>query len=480
MNERERKTQAWTAQMNAGSQAFRQGKVKDAAMAFAKATQLLPDRAEGWINLGSCLLAAQRTERAIQALERALSIKPGAMAAHMLMGDAMRQAGKSGTALKHYELAVEAERAPAALNRLACALRQRKRWVEARALYDEALQREPGFSISRVNLACMEIEQFRFDSALEQLQSLANEQLPPMEHHEVDSALAALQQYDQLAQPLSIMARGEGLEPAAAALAALPKQALRVDEQSLRSLRWYVESSKDFSAPPPLPLQPLPEDWPMIEGLHMIPLVNSPAEYLAAAARLESADSLTMEERESVNMADAVIAARAAEGCLADPLRTELHLRHWHALAVRGVEGFMPGHFKYTQNWSDRGAMIKRVDPAMAVGTLRHTLAEMLPEIPPGLARAAFAYLVIADLHPFRDGNSRVALTWMNRELEWAGLMPVLFSLELGLKGRLGEAVVAVRNSGGELAPLLDAIIDGQAHARAFCDELAAMTAQAG
>ena len=66
-------------------------------------------------------------------------------------------------------------------------------------------------------------------------------------------------------------------------------------------------------------------------------------------------------------------------------------------------------------------------------------------------------------------GNARIAMVWLNRELEWAGLMPVLFSRDLGLKGQLGAALRQFRNNDGNIAPLQDVIYQAQQYARDFC-----------
>jgi hypothetical protein len=49
-------------------------------------------------------------------------------------------------------------------------------------------------------------------------------------------------------------------------------------------------------------------------------------------------------------------------------------------------------------------------------------------------------------------------ITWLNRELEWAGLAPALFSRELGVRGRLGAARREVRSNRGNLDPLVSVI----------------------
>jgi Fic/DOC family len=172
-------------------------------------------------------------------------------------------------------------------------------------------------------------------------------------------------------------------------------------------------------------------------------------------------------------MEAAIVAARDSGEYLVDPVKAELHLRHWHALACREVAGFLPGHFKYTQNWSTRSPTLKRVEPDLTSGTFRHFITAMYPTLKPGLLRAAVVFIAVCDLHSFADGNGRVAMIWLNRELEWAGLMPALFRRDLSLKGELGDAMKAVRTNGGDLAPLVAVITRAQHYALEFCAELA-------
>ena len=171
-------------------------------------------------------------------------------------------------------------------------------------------------------------------------------------------------------------------------------------------------------------------------------------------------------------MEAAIRAARATQHDLRDPIKAELHLRNWHALACREVPGFLPGHFKYTQNCVANSPTLRRVDQGMVSGTVRHFISDVYQDLPPGLARAAVVCMAVCDLHAFADGNGRIGITWLNRELEWAGLMPALFSRDLGIKGDLGSARRKVRDNGGDLSPLYSLIAEAQRHAREFCTEL--------
>lgn len=49
--------------------------------------------------------------------------------------------------------------------------------------------------------------------------------------------------------------------------------------------------------------------------------------------------------------------------------------------------------------------------------------------LPAGLARGVFAMFLVAEVHPFTDGNGRVARLLMNAELSAAGLCRVMVPL---------------------------------------------------
>jgi len=464
--------QAWFVSMNIGKQSFQQGRIGDAVGAFSQATKLQPRRVEGWVNLGSALLETSRFEESAVALNNAITLQPKLMVPHMLLGDALRQLGEMHLALGSYRQAVARQRSPLSLNKLACALRVRRQYEEAGALYLEALHLDPNFSLAAVNLTGLHIEMGQFEEASRQLAALLTRTLPRMEREEVLGSQRALAEYFRLNDALTTLRTEQNIEPLRTALSQTPALALRTDEPALKNLRRYVESAHQLAGTAEEITGSPPQEWPLIEAMFMIPLVHSVPEYLTIREQLANGQIASGDLLESCNMQDAVVAARASRGKLADPAAAELQLRHWHLLACRDVDGFLPGHFKYTQNWSTSSPTLKRVQPALASGTFRHFITQMYNTLPPGLLRAAVVLMAVADLHPFADGNGRVAVTWLNRELEWAGLMPALSSRELGLKGELSGALKAVRTNGGDLAPLVALIIRAQRYALEFCEYL--------
>ena len=459
--------------MNTGRQRFQKGRMDEAVSTFERAVEIMPERIEGWINLGSALLEFKQYESATLALQKAISINSNIMITHMLLGDAMRLLGKSAKSIECYARAVSLQRAPLALNKLACALRTRSRVEEAEELYLEAVRKDPNFSLARVNRATMQIERQRYADARRQLTLLEKEALPPDERQEVKSALSSIDEHTRLNSAIDAMVKHGDLTELEARLIETPPALLQVDRAALRTVEAYTDFARSSGASVGMKAMVLPDEWPLIEAMHMIPLVHSVDEYLSVKASSEPMDKLAADVQESFNMEPAIRAARKCRAAMADPIKAEVHLRNWHALACKDVEGFTPGHFKYTQNWSARSPTLSRVDPSLCSGTIRYLISNIYNCLPSGLLRAVIVFLAIFDPHPFADGNARVGMIWMNRELEWAGLMPALFSNDLGFSGQLGEALVQIRNNGGSLAPLLAVINQAQQHAQDFCIEFA-------
>ena len=89
--------------------------------------------------------------------------------------------------------------------------------------------------------------------------------------------------------------------------------------------------------------------------------------------------------------------------------------RHRTILAGRPDQG--PGCWKTEAN---RVGAYDFVAPEQVEGTLRKGLA-LLSHIPAGVGRALFMMFVVLEVHPFGDGNGRVARVMMNAELSAAG-----------------------------------------------------------
>lgn len=99
----------------------------------------------------------------------------------------------------------------------------------------------------------------------------------------------------------------------------------------------------------------------------------------------------------------------------ADQLIAVLQDQHRTMLRERPEVG--PWRFKERSN---RVGGREFVDPRLVGGTLREAFRSY-GSLPAGFARAAFATFVVAEVHPFADGNGRTARLLMNSELSAAG-----------------------------------------------------------
>lgn len=96
-----------------------------------------------------------------------------------------------------------------------------------------------------------------------------------------------------------------------------------------------------------------------------------------------------------------------------DPDELEAYLRDGHRMIMGGRPEAAPGEYKQRAN---RAGMTFFVHPDLVRGTLREgfSIGRTLPE---GLPRAIFSMFLVAEVHPFADGNGRVARLLMNAEL---------------------------------------------------------------
>lgn len=109
----------------------------------------------------------------------------------------------------------------------------------------------------------------------------------------------------------------------------------------------------------------------------------------------------------------------------AEELLTLLKYRHAKMLASRSDKH--PGEFKLVNN---RAGLISFVDFTMVTGTLKKAFS-LYNSLKFGFARAAFIKFLISEIHPFDDGNGRIARIMMNSELVKVGeskiIIPTVF-----------------------------------------------------
>jgi Fic/DOC family len=111
-----------------------------------------------------------------------------------------------------------------------------------------------------------------------------------------------------------------------------------------------------------------------------------------------------------------------------EPVLAQLRARHADQMAQRPEVS--PGEFKVKAN---RAGNTEFVDPVLVRGTLVEG-SKILPSVPAGTARALLAMFLVAEVHPFADGNGRLARLVMNAELSAVGacriIIPTLFREE--------------------------------------------------
>lgn len=117
-------------------------------------------------------------------------------------------------------------------------------------------------------------------------------------------------------------------------------------------------------------------------------------------------------------IADPVL--RATPPADADGL--EQYLRDAHRQIMGGRPEVFPGRYKEQAN---RAGATSFVAPELVRGTL-HEGFTAYRTLPAGLARAIYAMFLIAEIHPFADGNGRTARLLMNAELSAVGLCRVI------------------------------------------------------
>jgi len=92
-------------------------------------------------------------------------------------------------------------------------------------------------------------------------------------------------------------------------------------------------------------------------------------------------------------------------------------MRQRHAVLLAGRPDKDPGFFKQRPN---RAGSTHFVAPGMVTGTLKqgYELVDLLTD---PLARALYIMFIVSEVHPFNDGNGRIARVMMNAELVRGG-----------------------------------------------------------
>jgi hypothetical protein len=110
---------------------------------------------------------------------------------------------------------------------------------------------------------------------------------------------------------------------------------------------------------------------------------------------------------------DAITDSRLRGRPPGDPGELERYLADAHRAIMGGRPDAAPGEYKERAN---RAGMTYFVHPDLVRGTLREGF-DVGRTLPAGIQRAIYAMFLVAEVHPFADGNGRVARLLMNAEL---------------------------------------------------------------
>jgi hypothetical protein len=97
-------------------------------------------------------------------------------------------------------------------------------------------------------------------------------------------------------------------------------------------------------------------------------------------------------------------------------------MRSRHATILAGRPALRPGEFKEAANRAGESLFVL---PAYVPGTLRAGF-ERLAELDTTFERAAYVMFLVSEVHPFNDGNGRIARVMMNAELVAGGQSRVI------------------------------------------------------
>ena len=98
------------------------------------------------------------------------------------------------------------------------------------------------------------------------------------------------------------------------------------------------------------------------------------------------------------------------------------YLQRLHASIIGSRAEIRPGEWKRVNNAAGNTVF---VHPDLVRGTLI-AASQLLASVPEGLPRALLAMFVVAEVHPFDDGNGRLSRLVMNAELSRCGLTRII------------------------------------------------------
>ncbi|MEO8304990.1 MAG: tetratricopeptide repeat protein [Betaproteobacteria bacterium] len=441
------------------------GRTAEAASALESAAAMQPASVEAWCNLSALQVELGRADAALDAAHRALLLQPDLGAALLNRGDAFRQLGQFIEAAEAYERAVALQpRWPVALNKLAGVRRILREYDRSEDLLRDAMAIAPQFGLARVNLGTLMIERGRYAEGRGLLEgALRLPQLDGAARAEAESALAMAGEHEYLAPAIAAAVAAADPEPLHRALdlrrdpADLPSQ--EVQALLAKMTARVLETRSHAGAP--VEGETSPPEWPGIEAHFAFHRTDSIDELKRTLGELAKGSAVAGGGNVATSMLDVFNFERAVRERRARPMGegtgSDVWLRYWHARVTAHRPEVFPGQMKPVPNLVLTSHRIVRAAPRQAAASCAAFFANEYPRLPPGFARATLVYFAITQIHPFFDGNGRIARFMQNAELELAGLHPLVIPQDV--KGAIPDILHRVRTS-ADLGPLIAAMAD--------------------
>ncbi len=432
-------TQELRRLIGAGAQLFQQRRFAEAAQLFRRATDLAPRSVGAWCNLAAALVESREPIAALAAADCAVALDPGCAPAHANRGDALRLAKFP---LEHcrdaYRRAVELQpRSPDLLNKLGTTLQAMAELDEAGRHFAQALELAPRYWLARLNYGCLLVLQGETQRAREiARQGAALAGGDEIRRREFGDAVRIIDRNAAL-QPLLVEALARSSPLAFVTNPLARSRGGPVHDESLAACVAGCLARAPDDAQGHSRIDGAPDELSdMLEAHFSAHLGEDAADVRATMAFLREhgtrgRDALSAgtdaKLRDAHNYYAAIRHHREVCGpaeCGAD--NVVAWLRYWHAFLTAHRRELSPGQLKAFPNSLIVNPDVARTAPGLVEGTLAHVYASACPALARGAAHAALVYYVIADVHPFVDGNGRLGRFLMNRELAAAGLAPVV------------------------------------------------------
>ncbi len=452
-----------------------QRKFAQAAALYNKAVEIDPRSFAAWCNLAAMHLELGQTTEAANAARQAITLQPDFGPAWANLGDALRMMPSQGEAsLQAYRRAAKLlPRSPDILNKLGATLQVRGDPAQAAGLLRDALALAPQHREARVNLttALLSLQQYTEARAV----LVEGSQLPNQSPEVRDEWRAALRLLDNnlRIQPLLAQAIARN-EPAFISEAATYEVSVHREHKSLvetiaAALKGTDSLPTNFSAWRP----ELAEAWYALEAHFSAHLGESP-EAIRTTLRLLQEDTGGSENGQTAKQQDALRYYRLCQrlrgqGIPQEASRICAWLRLLHAQLTWHRPENTPGQYKVVPNSVVVNPLAQRTPPDQVEATLARVFGEHYEQASPGLLRAALVYFVIADVHPFPDGNGRLGRWLMNSELQAAGMAPIVYPDSL--KPAFGKALWAIRRE-RNFGPFATWLADCDAYTQELASQL--------